>query len=258
MAELRALIFDVDGTLADTERDGHRIAFNRAFRKSGLSWEWTPERYGRLLRVPGGKERLRHYIEQYQPPFERPHDLEAFIAELHRRKTRYFIQMLQQGAIALRPGVERLLREAHSIGLSLNIATTTASENVIALLASNLDTEAPEWFDVIAADEAVSAKKPAPDVYLYVLRSLGFAPEECIAFEDSDNGLRAARVAGVATIVTVSDYTREQNFDGALVVLDQFGEPERPFRVLQGDVGGARYLDLGLVRRLWAGSGVDH
>jgi phosphoglycolate phosphatase-like HAD superfamily hydrolase len=130
MKELKALIFDVDGTLADTERDGHRVAFNRAFEEAGLSWHWDVETYGALLRVTGGKERIRLFIEEYQADFDTPDELGVFIRELHESKTRYFAALLQSGAIHLRPGVERLLKEARAAGLRLGIATTTTAQNV--------------------------------------------------------------------------------------------------------------------------------
>lgn len=250
MRELQALIFDVDGTLADTERDGHRVAFNRAFAEAGLDWEWSPELYGELLAVTGGKERIRHYLDRYRPDFPRPEDLDGFIAELHGAKTRHYTRLLAGGGLPLRPGVARLLREARTEGVRLAIATTTTPANVTALLEHSLAPDAPAWFDVIAAGDVVPAKKPAPDIYHHALDALGLEAADCIAFEDSHNGILASRGAGLGTVVAVNDYTRNHDFTGALLVVDQFGESERPFRVLAGDPGDARWLDLALVRRL--------
>jgi len=235
MARLDALLFDVDGTLADTERDGHRIAFNRAFADAGLDWVWTPEIYGNLLEVTGGKERIRHYLEKYRPAFEPPTDLDAFIADLHAAKTTHFKKLLEDPGLPLRPGVERLLREARDAGLRLAIATTTTPENVTALLRNSLDPEAESWFEVIAAGDIVPAKKPAPDIYLWAMERMGLTPERCVAFEDSRHGVHAARDAGLRTIVvTVNDYTRDQDFRDAALVLDGLGAPGRPAQRLSG------------------------
>lgn len=247
---LKALLFDVDGTLADTERDGHRVAFNMAFAEAGLDWDWSVELYGKLLEVTGGKERIRHYLETYNTTFRRPTELDSFIAGLHAAKTRHYTDLLAQGRIPLRAGVKRLLSEARDEGLLLGIATTTTPANVTALLQNALDPQAESWFAVIAAGDIVPAKKPAPDIYVHAMRTLGLEPEQCIAFEDSHNGIRASRDAGLATIVTVNDYTRDHDFSEAAIVLDSFGEPRQPFTVLQGDAMGASYLDLDLVRRL--------
>ncbi len=250
MPKLQALIFDVDGTLADTERDGHRVAFNQAFAEAGLDWNWSVELYGQLLAVTGGKERMQFYLDRDRPDWARPDNLKQLIADLHAAKTRHYTQLLSEGAIPLRSGVRRLLDEARQAGLRLAIATTTTPANVTALLEHALAPDSCDWFEVIAAGDIVPAKKPAPDIYFYTLEKMGLDPSQCIAFEDSYNGLISARQANLHTIITINDYTRDQAFTDALVVLDSLGEPDAPFQVKQGQVGSATYMDLELVRQL--------
>lgn len=247
MRKLKALIFDVDGTLAETERDGHRVAFNRTFAELGLDWHWSIPLYGQLLKISGGKERIHFYLDQYCPEFEYSGDLSQFIADLHQRKTQHYRQLLSQGKIPLRPGVKRLIAEAYSQQIRLAIATTSALPNALALLEQTLD---PSWFEVIAAGDIVPAKKPAGDIYHYVLKKMNLTPADCLVVEDSEHGLTAATEAGLKTIVTVNDYTQEQNFTEALLVIDNLGEPTQPLRVIQGNIPPKNYIDLNLLQQL--------
>lgn len=252
MTDLQALIFDVDGTLADTERDGHRVAFNQAFKDAGLDWHWSVELYGKLLAVTGGKERMAHYLAHYNTDFPTDDNTPELIRQLHQSKTLHYTELLATGAIPLRPGVRRLIEEARNIGMRLAIATTTTPANVTALLEHALQQGSTDWFEVIAAGDIVPAKKPAPDIYHWALKELNLQPEQCLAFEDSENGILSSHGAQLKTIVTTNGYTHEHNFDGAALVLDNLGEPDQPFDLIAGDSYGASYVDLALLRKIHA------
>ena len=220
---IKAIIFDVDGTLADTE-DGHRKSFNQAFAESGLDWNWDVALYDKLLKVTGGKERIKHYVENYNPEFRKPADYEAFVKNLHALKTRHYTHMLSQGHIALRPGIKQFIHDAHAADIRLAIATTTTPENVSALLEVGLGKNWADYFAANGCGDIVPHKKPAPDIYFWVLDKLKLAPEDCIALEDSENGLRASLAAGIKTFVTINHYTRNQDFSGAAGVFDDLSD----------------------------------
>lgn len=211
-----ALIFDVDGTLAETE-ETHRLAFERAFAEDGLDWRWDVDLYRELLHTTGGRERIRRFLEMRGgTPAAFPDDR---VGRLHRRKNEIYAELVTAGACALRPGVARLLRGARAAGLRLALATTTSRANVDALLPATLGPDGPDLFETMVCGEDVMAKKPAPDAYFEVLRRLALPPEACLAFEDSANGLAAARAAGLRTVVTPGLYTEHETFPGALAVL---------------------------------------
>ncbi len=211
MTDPLALIFDVDGTLAETE-ELHRRAFNESFADWRLGWHWSREEYARLLKTTGGKERIAAFVAGIG-------GADVDIPALHAAKTARYTALMAEGAMRLRPGVAPLIARARARGQRLAVATTTSRPNVEALSLACFARPAAEVFDVIAAGDEVAMKKPAPDVYLLALDRLGLAPTACLAFEDSRNGLLSARQAGLAVIVTPSAYTEGEDFTGAARVL---------------------------------------
>ena len=218
---VQALIFDVDGTLAETE-EAHRRAFNEIFQEQGLQalwpdakhrWEWDQPLYETLLRVTGGKERIAHYLKDFLDVDPEPH--RARIAEIHKLKTKRFADILASGALELREGVSEVVQWARSAGVRLAIATTTSGPNVEAVCRAGFKSAARDVFEVIAAGDEVAEKKPAPDVYLLALERLKLSPGVCVAIEDSANGLRSAKAAALRCVVSPCRYTRNDAFDGA-------------------------------------------
>lgn len=216
---IKAIIFDVDGTLSETE-EIHRKAFNEAFKKSGLSWHWDQPTYRQLLQVSGGKERIRHFIEQQAPGFLQTADIDGRIRDIHKTKTASYTRMVANGEATLRPGVRALITEAARNGIRLAIATTTSVPNVEALIQSAYGDDGARIFEVVCAGDSVPRKKPAPDIYLLALEKLGLSAWDCVAIEDSRNGLLSAIRAGIRTIVTPGVYTDDQRFDEAALVAD--------------------------------------
>jgi len=226
---IKAIIFDVDGTLADTE-DGHRASFNKAFAECGLAWNWDVELYDKLLKVTGGKERIKHFVETCLPDFNKPADYEEFVKQLHAVKTRHYNAMLREGHIPLRPGIRQLIQDAHAGGIVLAISTTTSPENVATLLEVGLGKDWESHFAAIGCGDIVPHKKPAPDIYFWVLEKLGLPAAGCIALEDSENGLRSSLAAGIKTFVTINHYTRNQSFAGAAAVFDDLSDLQNFYR----------------------------
>ena len=256
---LRALLFDVDGTLADTEPQGHLPAYNRAFKELGLGWQWSKKLYRQLLLLPGGRERIEHYLSEHAPDLGRHRDevernREAWVDSLHRLKSRHFRERLRSGRVCLRPGVRRLMLETGRAGLELALVTNASRATLEPFLEHILGPELNAFVSVIACGEEVARKKPAADLYQLALRRLGRRPGECIALEDSAMGAAAARAASIPVVVTVNADTRGQDFADALLVVDQLGEPDAPCRVLGGPRRDVDCGDLALLERLLAES----
>lgn len=236
---LKALIWDVDGTVAETERDGHRFAFNAAFEALGLPWHWDVAHYGRLLRVAGGRERLLHDMAE-RP--EAPADAagrNTLARELHRRKNAVYRDLVNARGIPARPGVLRLMDECSAAGVMLAVATTTSRGNVAVLLESLLGIGWGRRFDALVCAEEAPLKKPHPQVYQLALQRLGLAPHEAFALEDSPGGLAAARAAGIACGITRSVYFADGDFSGAAWVREDLDEePAMTLHTLQAERAG--------------------
>ena len=231
---IEALIFDVDGTMADTE-EAHRVAFNLAFDRQRLGWTWTRTEYRELLKVTGGKERIAFYIESLPVSAALRQRLLARVPEIHADKTKLYSSAVRDGSVPLRDGVARLLDEALDAGCRLAIASTTTAVNVDALLHAAFGPRGLEMFTVIACGDQVRAKKPAPDIYRLALQTLGLGADRAVAFEDSANGLRSAVAAGLWTVVTPTFWTEGSDFSAAALVLPHLGDPSRPLPTEPGN-----------------------
>lgn len=227
---LRAVIFDVDGTIAETERDGHRVAFNRAFERSGLPDRWDEKFYGDLVKVAGGQERLAHYFDAYRPlpPAQR----DRLSIDLYRLKNAIFIEMLQTMRLPPRPGVSRLLDRLAAVGIAVAIATMGSRVWVRRLLREALGRDRLARFSVVVTGESTARKKPDPEVYILALHQLQCRPEEALAVEDSENGVRAAKGAGLSCLAVRSYYGRDHDLTGADLVVDELGDETTPGRIL--------------------------
>jgi len=230
MSEIKAVFFDQDGVIIDTERDGHRVAFNRTFKAFGLELEWGPEYYHSLLQIGGGKERMRQdFSEKGILQDLSEEEFDAKIKELHKYKTNLLIEMIEKGQLPLRPGIKRIMEEINKEGLILGICTTSnekAAEAVVKNMLSEID------FRFILAGDCVSKKKPDPEIYEKAIENAGIKPSEGIVIEDSHIGTKAAKTAGLNVVATVNGYTKDEDMSNADIVLTSFGDENEKAELL--------------------------
>ena len=243
----KAIIFDVDGTLSETE-DIHRKAFNRSFKLKDLPWYWDRQAYRRLLLISGGKERIRHFVERYDPARSQIEDFDGFIRDIHKSKTEIYTQMIATGEAELRPGIRRLITKAIEDGIRLAIATTTSAPNIAALLQSAYGSDGSGIFEVVCCGDSVPRKKPAPDIYLLALEMLDLPAEDCIAIEDSRNGLLSSSGAGIPTVVTPSIYTDDQRFEESALVTNELSDVD--FAAVFADTRNETAAEIALQGRM--------
>jgi HAD superfamily hydrolase (TIGR01509 family) len=249
MHKLKAIIFDVDGTLAATE-ETHRLAFNQAFREFEIPLQWSVAEYIEQLYISGGKERIYKSLKSQNFEIPGNDNLRDYTLKVHKRKSEIYREKLISGHIGLRVGVERLINEARQNGIILGIATSTSTANVEAVLKNSLGEDALSSFKTLVSCDLVADKKPSPAVYQYALANLGLKPENCIVIEDTRNGNLSALAAGIKTVITTHPLTVDEDFTGASLIIDQLGEPDNSFAVTSGDSFGANYVDVDLLEKI--------
>ena len=248
MAKIKAFFFDQDGVIIDTEKDGHRIAFNEAFKAFGLDTEWSVEEYYDLLQVSGGKERMRHYDHTKGFGVElNPEEEDEFIKKMHQYKTDAFIKLLESNKLPPRPGIRRIMREINEMGLVLAV-TTTSSQRAAHAVATKILSEI--HFDFVLAGDVVKVKKPNPEIYLMALKKAGVEPEECLVIEDSKNGVAAAHAAGIRIVATTNFYTEKEDLSLADMVVTCLGDPDGEKGTLRSGGEGLKYDGVLTARQL--------
>jgi HAD superfamily hydrolase (TIGR01509 family) len=224
MADIKAIFFDQDGVIIDTERDGHRVSFNMTFKEFGYDFDWDVDYYHELLQIAGGKERMKHHLQTKGFGKEvKPEDVDELIKAMHKRKTALFIELIESGKLPLRPGIRRLMKEAKKAGLILGVCTTS-NEKAAHAIAYNILSDIK--FDFVLAGDIVSKKKPDPEIYNLGLSKVGLKPNEVIVVEDSRNGVLAGKAAGMHVVATTNVYTEREDLSEADVIVSCLGDPD--------------------------------
>ncbi len=246
--DLQAILIDMEGSIVESE-EIHRRAFNAAFRECGMAWHWDRAIYKQLLSIAGGLERLKHYITRTAPDIMKRPDGFSFLDSMHKAKNIAYAQLVEREGVSPRPGVERLLTEARRRDIKLAVVTSATLETVHTVIGKALGDDALQWFEVIADGGKVPAKKPAPDIYIWATEEMGVPVSACLSFEDTPRGVKGSMAAGVPAVATVSSYTYDEDFDGALAVISHLGNPDQPFKMLAGSAFGADYVTVDLLRK---------
>lgn len=220
---MKALIFDCDGVLVDTERDGHRVAFNKAFVSKGIDAQWSVSQYKELIKVAGGKERMVSYFDQHGWP-DNIADRKEFIQDMHKLKTQLFMDIIESGELSLRPGIARIVDEAIAEGIQLAVCSTSNEKAVTLIVEKLLGPERRKHFNAILAGDIVSRKKPDPEIYNLALQKLSLNPRDCVVIEDSRNGFLAAHSAGMHCLITTNGYTDQDDFSGSDMIVPELGD----------------------------------
>lgn len=246
--ELRAILIDMEGAIVESE-EMHRRAFNAAFREFGMPWHWDYAIYRELLSIAGGLERLKHYITRTAPDILKRPDGFSFLSSMHKAKNIAYDQLVEREGVSPRPGVQRLLAQAYEDGIKMAVVTSATLGTVQTVIRKALGDDARQWFEVIADGGKVPEKKPAPDIYIWAMEEMGVSASGCLSFEDTPRGVKGSRAVGLPSVATVSSYTRDEDFDGALAVISDLGEPDRPFQLLAGSAFGHKCVTVELLRK---------
>jgi HAD superfamily hydrolase (TIGR01509 family) len=224
MGKIKAVFFDQDGVIIDTERDGHRVSFNMTFKEFGFTDEWSVDYYHELLQIAGGKERMKHHLHTkgFSKPVP-PEKVDDLIMEMHKRKTAIFVELIETGKLPLRPGIHRFMKEAMETGLMIGVCTTS-NEQAARAITGNILSDIK--FDIVLAGDVVSQKKPDPEIYNLALTRTGLKPDEVIVVEDSRNGVLAAKAAGAHVVVTTNSYTEKEDVSGGDIIVTCLGDPD--------------------------------
>lgn len=254
--KLKGIIFDVDGTIADTE-EIHRQAFNQTFEEFNIEWNWSVDDYRQILHISGGKERFRKFLNEDLSLKNDIVDQESFVQELHKRKSENYRLILNSDGIQFRPGVIRLINEARDKEIPIGVATSSSMANLTTLFNKILNIEPCEIFNSIVTSDTVQDKKPSPAVYQCVLAGLGLDAEGCVAIEDTQNGNLSAIAAGLQTVITTHAYTIDNDFTGASIVSNHLGEPDYPFKLSQGSSFNKSFVDIELLNTIVSNTSVS-
>lgn len=246
--KLQAILIDMEGAIVESE-EIHRRAFNAAFREFGMAWHWDRAIYKELLSIAGGLERLKHYIRRTAPDtLDRP-DSFRLIDSMHKAKNIAYDQLVEREGVSARPGVQRLLTEAREVGIKLAVVTSATLETVKTVIGKALGADADKLFEVIADGGKVPEKKPAPDIYAWATEEMGVAASACLSFEDTPRGVEGSSAAGIPAVATVSSYTFDEDFDGAVAVISHLGTKDKPFKILAGNAFDHSYVTIDLLRK---------